>query len=329
LFIIAIFAANSIYRAKKKKTIISFYKKMVIFGFGISAFFTIPAVFELSDTVFFKTKVSSYGNYFADYNLVGVTTFIIMVLSLLLFIINRSLYKKHRLTVVIFIVSVVSVFFATFPSEILWRFLPVSFIQFPFRMLSVTILCVAFLLAFVLSQFSLRYKVGVGIAIIFATVVLSGRFLIPDFSNLPDSFYSTNEATTTVADEYMPIWVTQKPDSHFKNKVKVVAGEGSISNVLYDSRKISFNFDSETPSIVRINTIYYPGWRAESSGTQKAIFYDNPTGVIDLKLEAGKQNVKLVFGETPLRVLADLVSIVSFISLFLLVYKKKIIKLIK
>ena len=106
-------------------------------------------------------------------------------------------------------------------------------------------------------------------------------------------------------------------------------GEGKINNITSNSRKISFNYVSESPSIVRVNTIYYPGWTAVSDGKQKAIFYDNKQGVMDLKLTSGNQNITLFFTETPLRIISDMISFVSLLVLVALALYKPVLAKIK
>lgn len=298
-------------------------------GILMSAFFSFPAVFELSNTVFSKTKVSDFNKYFVDYNVIGITTFVIFIAAIFLFVIKAELIKKHRSTILMVIVGLVSIFFATFLSESVWSILPISFVQFPFRVLSITVLAGAFVFAFLVSEIKKPFNYFVGTLLIVATVFLSLPFIFPNNSNdLPDGFYSTNEATTTVLDEYMPVWVLQKPTSHAITPVEILKGEGLVNNISQNSKNINFDYVSESPSVIRVNTIYYPGWSAYSNGKRKAIFYDNEKGVMDLKLTRGNQNIVFAFNETPLRLFSDLISVAAFIILLAYPFRKKISKFI-
>ncbi len=331
LFVLAIilYMIGSLYSQKNKKKLLDFYKKTLLFGFGISAFFSLPAILELGNTVFSKTHISDFNTYFADYNLIGITTFIIILVAAGL-LVKNNLLRKHKMTVVFIIVALFCIFLASSFSAPFWEFLPVSFIQFPFRLLSLALICVAFLLAFSLSQIPIKFRIGAGVLLVIATMYFSKDYLLPKNFNLQDdSFYSTNEATTTVMDEYMPRWVAKKPSSHFENKVDVVKGEGQVQNITYNADKISFDYVSSSPAQVRINTIYYPGWQAYSDNQPKAIFYDNDQGTMDLKLGGKDQKITLVFGETQERLLADAISIMSLLALSTLVYKNKILNLFK
>lgn len=329
LALIISYAAVSIYASENRKLLMEFYSRLIIFGLGISAFFWLPALFELQNTAFSKTKISDFSKYFADYNLIGLTTILIFVGTIIVFIIKTSLIKKEYKTILMLTLGIVTAFLASNLSEVLWHVLPVSFIQFPFRMLSVTIIAASFVLAFCLSQVEMRIRIAVGIVFIAVTIVLSYKLLIPTSFNLEqDGFYSTNEATTTVLDEYMPVWVKDKPLGHFEEKVKVIQGEGGIQNVSANSKNISFNFVSNSPAVVSVSTIYYPGWKAYANGKEKAIFFDNRNGLIELKLEGRNQKVELNFGETTMRLLADIVSILSLILLFTITLYKPVLKYI-
>ena len=227
-------------------------------------------------------------------------------------------------------IALFSTFLASPLSKPIWDFLPVSFIQFPFRVLSLTLVATAFLASFVLSVLPIKLRIASGVLLIGATLFLSKDYLMPkEFSIQDDSFYSTNEATTTVEDEYMPSWVLKKPTSHFQNKVEIVKGEGKISNVSHNGNFVFFDYSSDSPSVVRINTIYYPGWKAYSNGVDKAIFSDNDQGVMDVRLADGDQKITLSFGETPARILSDAISIASLLGLLIYTNKNNLLKLFK
>jgi uncharacterized membrane protein YfhO len=126
----------------------------------------------------------------------------------------------------------------------------------------------------------------------------------------------TNEATTTVKDEYMPIWVKDKPTVRWQGeKVVVVAGEGRIVNPRFNSKKVWFGVEADEEVEVQVNTIYFPGWRARVDNKPVEINYENKEGVMRVVVPAGKHQVVFWFGETPIRLLANAVSIASVLGL--------------
>ena len=295
------------------------YAVTLILGFCLSAFFSIPAIFELQYTVFSQTVVSDFQQYFADANLVGIPIFLIFCIAIGIFITGKEKTSKHRLTILFLCIGILSVFLTLSFSLQLWKLLPVSFVQFPYRFLSITILCAAFLFVFILSSLSKKKIVVVGIIFILFTFLTSKQYLFPKgYSGQPDSFYSTNEATTTVHDEYMPKWVQEKPVKHAENKVEVIEGKALIKDLSYNAKNIMFVSDSQTSVVFKINTIYYPGWQAYINGVKVEIDYSNESGVMEIIVPAGKNQIKLRFEEAPLRVFADIVSLAGFIVLGLL-----------
>lgn len=312
-FLILYMLVNIYVSSQKKKQTLN-YLLILVLGFGMSSFFWIPAIFELKYTVFSQTSISDPNQYFSNHNLIGVPTLLILGIVITLFITRKISINKHRLAVLMFAMAILSLFFAIELSAIFWQIFPVSFIQFPFRLLSVTILSVAFLASCIVNVVPKNYRISISLALIIM-FFLSAYPHVSSYKKTvkDDSFYSTNEATTTVQDEYMPKWVKQKPHEQYKSKVGIIKGRGVIKNIIYnDSKKLTFELESDVDSRIRINTIYYPGWEADVNGEESEIFYDNPNGVMDLYLNAGENRVEVTFGETPVRSVSNLISIISF-----------------
>lgn len=306
----------SIFPAKQDFTLQDNFQFSILLGLGISSFFWIPAIFELQYTPFSKTSVSNFNEYFANYKLIGISTIIVFLLTFIFFLTQKIKFVKYKLTLLLFIIGILSLFFSTSISNTLWKILPVSFIQFPFRFLSLTILCSSFLLASSLSILQKKTKIIIGVSMLLITLIFSKPFLTQiEFFDKGDSFYSTNEGTTTVKDEYMPIWVKEKPLEHFKDKVEIIEGNASIYNLSSDNKKISITIDALSDGKVRVNTIFYPGWKAFINDKEVKIDYSNEKGVMDIAFKKNKNYISLVFIETPVRLLSDIISLISIIIL--------------
>ncbi len=300
------------YAIVRKK--IDFKNCVISFGLGIlmSSFFIVPAIVELTYTNFSKIKISEVGNYFVGLEVIGVSSIVVLIAGLLLFLRDKSELKKMVLLFII--LSIVSIFLSLKISSLIWAVLPASLIQFPFRTLSYLVLSSSFLSAYIL--FSLRKKIIIFSVLTIAVFLSSLPNIMPKTRfDADDSFYSTNEATTTVRDEYMPRWVLEKPTSHFSQKVEILDGTSLPSNLTYDSKRMYFETSETREAMARINTIYYPGWQAEINGIKTNIMYDNGLGVMEIKLPKGENRVELEFRETPLRLFSDFLSIISFILL--------------
>jgi len=298
----------------------------LLFGFGLSAFFWIPALYELQFTIFSQTAIANWQDYFAPMSLLGYATFVVLLLTGILIVTKKIGIKKHRLTLLILLFCLGSLFLATPLSFSLWKVLPVGFVQFPFRFLSITILCIGFLAACNVSLFHSKQKIAVGMLIVGSLIFSSYPFLVtkPQFQPYKDAgYYFANEATTTVQDEYLPVWVKEKSFGRAENKVEIVKGRGKIESLISQSNSSSFIVKADTETQVRINTIYWPGWQITVDGKLSKISYNNPKGLMELAVPKGKHYVEISFEETPLRLFSDGISLFSLFALLSIAFVKK------
>ena len=288
-----------------RETIISF-----ILGILMSSFFIIPAIYELQFTNFASTQISNISQYFVSINLIGLSSIFILAISL--FVISR-VKKKEPLAILFFLISTLGVLLSLGLSETIWRIIPSNLIQFPFRLLSCVAFGLGFLAAFIIYHSEKQKVIVTGITLVLLAFS-SYNYIFPEKRVFrEDSFYFTNEATTTVQDEYMPKWVKEKPVERYKEKVEFIEGSGEIKNLVYnDSKKVFFDAEADVNSKIRINTIYYPGWSAKVNGKESEIAFNNPNGVMEFDVDAGENNVELTFGETRIRSISNLISLFSF-----------------
>lgn len=304
-----------------KKLLLSF-----LLGILLSAFFTLPAIFELPFTNFSHTTIGNPLNYFADMQLLGVSTILIFILSLILLFSKKKLYPDNKLLIsFLLVVTFLVILFGSSFSSIFWHIIPSAFIQFPFRLLSYLVFTSAFLAAFIITEIETVTKKSI-ILILFGFIVLfsSFPFIQPKiFIDHGEGFYFTNEATTTVQDEYMPKWVKEKPVQRPEQKVTIQTGHGQLSNLVYNNKTVAFSVDAKDKTTIRINTIYWPGWNIFVDNKQINFSYDNPEGVMEVSVPEGSHQVRVVFGETPLRLFADMISVVSLVGLLIFIFTKK------
>ena len=317
-----------LYGVLRKKISIKSFSFSLLLGILLSSFFAIPAVFELSNTQFARVAVSNPSEYFASLKLIGGSSLAILLVSCMLFLYAIRVRKKKnvsgRLLFLFAAIGFASVILGSSVSTMVWNSIPSSFIQFPFRFLSLLVLSVSFLAAFCTSLFKRYDRMLVSYVFFLILSVSAFSFLTPaQFFDKGDAYYATNEATTNVQDEYMPLWVRQKPTGHYKQKVELVSGSGEIKNLSFDNRKVSFKIETKDVANVRINTIYYLGWKAYVDGQEVHVDYSNPKGVMDLQLAKGAKEVQLIFSETLLRLFADFMSVSAAIVLSLLAFATK------
>ncbi len=124
-----------------------------------------------------------------------------------------------------------------------------------------------------------------------------------------EGYYTTNEATTTVADEYMPLWARLIPSSRSSQRMMFQKGRGSIVYEYLNTQKIVAHADVLDASTIRLQSIYYPGWGITVDGKSVPVTYDNPNGFMDIMVESGKHTIVAEFRETVFRFTAGIFSL--------------------
>lgn len=330
--LIICYMLRNIFHAKNRLHAVSYYLLNLFCGIGLSSFFWIPAIFELHYTVFSSTIVSQISDYFASIYLIGYATLVVIISVLIIFTFKRALIKKNDLIILIGIFSILSLLFATQTSSLLWYILPAKFVQFPFRLLSIIIVTIPFLVAFIISVFKGKVQWITSIILLLLLAYSAFPYSKPVlYFDKGEGYYYTNDATTTVQDEYMPIWVHQKPLKSFNQKINFIKGSGKISRIVQNANIFSFSLTSITDSIVQVDIIYWPGWNVKIDNENVAFSYNNPQGVIQINIPKGSHKIDLQFGEDYLRLFADIISILFLITLIIvskfciILFKKPII----
>ncbi|MDP3998637.1 MAG: 6-pyruvoyl-tetrahydropterin synthase-related protein [bacterium] len=294
-------------------------------GLGLSSFFWIPAIFDLKYTVFRQTLVVDWHSAFFTVGYFRLMDWP----SVLVFFLCFFLLKKQDKKVLIFWLLFPISFLLTLPlSKFIWEILPLNqIIQFSFRFLFLTILAGSFLTAFLLSRCFYRLKVVMGVFLLGLLFTFSFPFIQPGkFFDKGEGFYTTNEGTTTVRDEYMTRWARIFPTERPKQKIEIIAGKAEIKDQFVNSRKITFRIEAGEESLVRINTLYFPGWQAQVDKQSVEINYENEKGVIQIPVNQGDHEVMVKFGETPLRLFSDIISLLSFLFLAGLLIRSHFLK---
>lgn len=313
-----------IYGFLRKPSTISHQLSTIIFGLALSAFFWIPAIFDLQFTRFSQTSVSNWQDYFVNLSLIGWGTLVIFIIFLIKYFRFNDLNHFSKIALMFFLLGVGGIFFSLSSSSFFWRVLPVNFIQFPFRFLSIVILSTTFLSAFVFERLNKKKKIILSVILLPLLLISAIPYAKPaTLFDKGEEFYTTNEDSTTVQNEYMPKWVKVVQGKRALAKAEIIRGKGTLTNIIYKNNKVNFTSQMINGGIIRVNTVYFPGWEALVDGDKIAILYDNGKGVMDIPVDKGTHTIKLIFVETPIRLAADGVSLVSFIILLGIKFKER------
>ena len=133
------------------------------------------------------------------------------------------------------------------------------------------------------------------------------------FVDKGDGFYSTNEDSTTVRDEYLPLWVTEKPQQRAVSKIEVERGDANILKATIKHSYYRAKINSLGDSVIKVNTIYFPGWQVKADGQITPIDYKNKSGLITFGLSPGIHEVIINYASSPIHRLSEYISLAAFL----------------
>lgn len=334
--VLLVFVLIRILKEKRWDVLQSFILCLVL-GAGLSAFFWFPALFEKGNILLSKTPIADRNLYFVkplqllipswgyapptekggfSYQL-GVAQILVVLSITLLLALTYMKSKinftpaKHYALILLAVYFVCLLMMFSF-SSFVWHLPLLKEINYPWTLLSQLGFIAAILAGFLMTQHRfVRYFTFI---LCVLSVVMVFPYAKPEkYIDRGEQFYLTNEATTTSSSELMPLWVKDKPTEHYNEKVEVRLGSASITNLETKSNNILFNYKADGPVVFRINTIYYPGWRAYVNNDEVKISNGNSKGVMEIEANQYRDTVHLVFRETFPRVIADTVSIASLL----------------
>jgi hypothetical protein len=187
----------------------------------------------------------------------------------------------------------------------------VNFIGYPWRFLHLIGFFTAWGLAFIIPKKNI-YKIILILTIPLITYFqFSYLFKPKEFINRSDDYYLTNQATTISADENTPLWVKNPPTNQPDQKIELI-GDFEIINQKSNLLKADLHLIQD--QVVKINTIYYPGWKIFLNQQElSSLHLQDEMGRISFQAPAGEHHLKLEFTETPLRLTANIISLLTLL----------------
>jgi len=129
---------------------------------------------------------------------------------------------------------------------------------------------------------------------------------------------------------YFPVWVEERPtgspleDRYGAEEVVARFDEaalpegGRILEADYGPNRARVVVEAPRPFRARYLAFHFPGWRVEIDGEPVENAPTDPEGLITFDVPAGCHTLTVHFTETPLRLVADGLSLVSLLALFLI-----------
>ena len=212
-------------------------------------------------------------------------------------------------------------------SAFLWKAFPlVSDISYPWTLLAPLGLLISLFSGLIINHLKAAGFLLLAI-LLFAVLVSFPLIKTQDKIQLSDAFFLTNDASTSSQSmEYLPLSVKEIPTNLTQQKVTFISGKGNLDHIKTGSRLWEITGEFETKSQLRLALIYYPGWQLSVDGNRQSFRFE-PRGLIEFDVPAGRHYARLEFKETPLRAVADSISLLAGITIMgLLIFARKIIR---
>ncbi len=226
---------------------------------------------------------------------------------------------------------------ATRWSAPLWEVIPLlEFLQFPARWIGFAGFALAWLAAAGIALWPRRIQPYGAAALCLALIGTALVNLYPDKTPVGTRAMSPYDVVryelrsgaigTTSYGEFNPRWaprplppspmvedyMARRPVDRLKGMLPVGASH-TILNV--NAHRQQYAVTLTQPATITVNLLYFPGWRATVNGAPVPLAPQASTGLITVALPAGESELDLVFGPTPLRRAAGIVSVAAWVVL--------------
>lgn len=336
-------------QSKKKMQLMINYPIMFFLGFGLSAFFWIPALIEgkytLRDIVTgggeykvsfvtwkdFFLSTWSYGGTMTLSKQIGIVHWISVFGSVIAtYFLYKNKNKLWALSLGGFIIFVVTLFLMTAASNPIWESISVlQKFQFPWRFLSLTVFLSALLGSIMLKSFKDKYRIGFLVVLTVSILIVNKDYWhAKGFLQKQESFYTGIYNGTTDTGESAPIWSVRFMEIRPISKVEIVGGKGEISEIKRNITKREYKVNALERIRIVENTLYFPGWTVLVDGRAENIeFQDqNHRGLITFYVDKGEHLINIIYEETRVRKFSNIISLVSLLivmGLFIFKFRMK------
>jgi len=331
-----------------------------LLGFGLSAFFILPVIFERK-FAHVESMLSGYFDYRAHFvslyklflsmewgygssgfpneklNLsLGIVQCVVgLVVLPILAILNFKKKKNFTLLAIgLVILSLASIFMIHMKSSFIWAHLPfLWYLQFPWRFLAISIFLLCILSGFVIYFFG-RFKHVLGIVLVIVSFALTISFYVPkNWLNINDadkfSGVSWEKQLTISIFDYLPIYATLPPIQKAPPIPEVLEGNVKFLEYKKGSDYQEGIIDVSKDSLIRIPLFDFPGMEVKIDGKVVPHINDNCDGeryclgLITFNLPAGSHQIDARLTDTPVRRVGNILTLLSFGGIIYLALKYK------
>lgn len=242
----------------------------------------------------------------------------------------KKRYQEFSTLTACFIVLIFSVFMMVNFSALLWQTIPqLKFIQFPWRFLSLAALSSSLIAGGVLGALG-RIRPFVTLFLVVFLSILAifyyGKYFTPQSFEQNIAKYTDLSVITwnvsKVSDEYLPKTLKKPKSINTVPHSFIMARTGEIK-VLHESLKTQNKKVSITSSdaLVQLNLAYFPAWKITVD--DKRISPRVVDGLYEFNIMQGQHSIEATFVQTPIELLANILTIVGLSVLILGIIKTR------
>jgi len=316
----------------------------ILLGFGLSAFFWIPAFFEGKYTLrnivtageamtrfvpfsWFFYSPWNYGGTATLTKSIGYFQWIGLITSIIIILKSKNMRVRILLAASLMI-FIFSLFIMTSASEFIWtRIKILQNFQFPWRFLSLTTFIAAVIggigivelpsvLARFLSRYCSSYIIVCSLLIIASTIYM---WHPKGYAADGDTSYAGIYAGTTDTGESSPIWSVRFMEHTPANPMEVIDGDAKIEAERRLSTIHEYRVRATKQTRLVENTLYFPGWKIYVDGISAGLQFQDSTyrGLMTFWIDEGDHYVVVKFTDTKRRRVATMISLASVLLIVL------------
>ncbi len=281
-----------------------------------------------------------------------------LILALPAILLGWKVFRNGRKRQTIFFTTATAIyiFLMTAVSTPIWANLPlIEFVQFPWRLLGPAALCLAILVGASIdvltqhsalsthhsppttqrphSQFTIHNSQFIIPALYITILILANLYYLdarycpglenPTIAAMQQFERDTLTIGTTAKGEYLPLTVEYMPAEPATEPFAPLPETAVLLSSNRTPKQLNATLSASQPFTLTANLFDYPGWQATLNGTPVPITPADGTGLITLPIPTGDHTLTIQFRETPLRIFANLISIISLIILIVIAFSRQ------
>ncbi len=349
IFLVAVLSLMLLILVKRKRTPVLLLLFITGLSLALSAFFIVPAIFEMKLTNVGKiiSGEFNFSDHFVFWDQLWNSAWgfagsakgrmdgmsfkigklhLIFALSGLIFVLARKrskwfLDQNFKFSLYFLLLFLFSVFMTLELSKFVYDLLSfLVYIQYPWRFLIFTVFSVSVLGGGAVIFFREKTRWFISFLLTIMVLFLNVKYFSPQkYLNVQLSTYLGKQniiwQTSKISDEYLPknFPVPENEEGAAKEKF-IFDNPVYILKEMARTQIYKLEVLAEKTTFVKINTAYFPKWQLILDG--RKVPFEIAGGVMEFVLPAGKHELTVVFEDTAIRKIANLISLLSLPLLF-------------